>query len=308
MPAPTGKFSIWAAKMNAATSPASGTVRSSAPGGPQRSAGMPHGDRRGDGGADRGRRVEEAVRDVHGPALLPSTRRGRALWRLLHTSRNWKTIANTLTRMSAAPAPRLLRRRRPGCPRRNGAVRYRGRSLTTGPPADSGDSWSGFHSVPDGRPRPVMSKMLSRPARSSMPVQQASSAVWAGFALLGAVRRGLRGDDHPRRPLLARVSTCASTAGSSAGGTSWRRPWRWPVPRPAPRAGPCGRGSRRPWPCAPSGSWSYVLFVRTDQAPPPARPGRTPPGWPAPAPCWWDCGCSAGCMPRVAPRRWSWMR
>ena len=168
--------------------------------------------------------------------------------------------------------------------------------------------WSGSYRVPDGRPRPVMSKTLSRPARSSMPVQQAGRAVWAGFVLLGGV-------------LVAFAVTTIPGVRSSPGFDwrfdGWLQCGGYVVAAAVAVARPATRSARR----APMGMDRGVLGaprarvpgLRALRAHGPGgrrrrRRGRTPPGWPALAPCWWDCGCSAACMPRVGPRRWSWMR
>ena len=65
VPDPTGKLSIWVAKTNVATRPASGAVRSSSSRRAPRRA-SPIADRRDDAGRQRRRRVQEAVGHVHG--------------------------------------------------------------------------------------------------------------------------------------------------------------------------------------------------------------------------------------------------
>jgi PAS domain S-box-containing protein len=118
-----------------------------------------------------------------------------------------------------------------------------------------------------------MSKTLSRPATTSMPVQQASSAVWAGLALLGAV-------------VVAFAVTTIPGVRSSPGFDArfdarfdgWLQCGGYVVAAAMAVARPATRSARRAlwaWIAASLvlralGFLVYVLFVRTDQGPPPS--------------------------------------
>jgi hypothetical protein len=108
-----------------------------------------------------------------------------------------------------------------------------------------------------------------------MPIEQANSAVWAGFALLGALVVAFA---------VTTIPGVRSSPGFDVRFDGWLQCGGYVVAAAVAVARPVIRSARRRH-----------------------RPGPTPPGWPAPAPCWWDYGCSAACMPRVGPRRWSWM-
>ena len=114
-----------------------------------------------------------------------------------------------------------------------------------------------------------MSKTLSRPARSSMPVQQASSAVWAGFALLGAVVVAFA---------VTTIPGVRSSPGFDVRFDGWLQCGGYVVAAAVAVARPATRSARRAlwaWIAAALalravGFLVYVLFVRTDQGPPPA--------------------------------------